>query len=85
MCQSGISVIRTHEHKATTDSSHKFDIAPNLLDRNFMATEPNQKSECDITYIWAREGWLYLLVILDLHARRVRLKYFCMITQHVSY
>jgi putative transposase len=25
----------------------------------------------DITYIWTREGWLYLAVILDLHSRRV--------------
>ncbi|OAN82397.1 hypothetical protein A8B78_08045 [Jannaschia sp. EhC01] len=25
----------------------------------------------NITYIWTREGWLYLAVILDLHSRRV--------------
>jgi transposase InsO family protein len=25
----------------------------------------------DIVYIWTREGWLYLAVILDLHSRRV--------------
>lgn len=25
----------------------------------------------DISYIWTREGWLYLAVILDLHSRRV--------------
>lgn len=25
----------------------------------------------DITYIWTREGWLYLAVILGLHSRRV--------------
>lgn len=43
----------------------------NLLDRNFTADQPNQKWAGDITYIWTREGWLYLAVILDLHSRRV--------------
>ncbi len=71
MRQNGISVIRTRKHKVTTDSNHKFNIAPNLLDRNFAANEPNQKWAGDISYIWTREGWLYLAVILDLHSRRV--------------
>jgi putative transposase len=71
MRQNGISVVRTRKHKATTDSNHKFNIAPNLLDRNFSADQPNQKWAGDITYIWTREGWLYLAVILDLHSRRV--------------
>ena len=71
MRQNGISVVRTRKHKVTTDSNHKFNISPNLLDRNFSAGQPNQKWAGDITYIWTREGWLYLAVILDLHSRRV--------------
>jgi len=71
MRQNGISVVRTRKHKVTTDSNHKFNIAPNLLDRNLSADLPNQKWAGDITYIWTREGWLYLAVILDLHSRRV--------------
>jgi putative transposase len=71
MRQNGISVIRTRKHKVTTDSNHKFNIAPNLLDRNFTANEPNQKWAADISYIWTREGWLYLAVTLDLHSPRV--------------
>jgi len=55
----------------TTYSNHKFNIAPNLLDRNFTAESPNQKWAGDISYIWTRKGWLYLAVILDLHCRRV--------------
>ena len=43
MRQNGISVIRTRKHKATTDSNHRFNIAPNLLDRNFVAEQANQK------------------------------------------
>jgi len=68
------------------DSNHKFNIAPNFLDRNFSADQPNQKCLLGTllrntlpdnrlvtlpTYIWTREGWLYLSVILDLHSRRV--------------
>jgi len=71
MRQNGISVVRTRKHKVTTDSNHKFNIAPNLLDRNFTADQPNQKWAGDISYVWTREGWLYLAVILDLHSRRV--------------
>tara|TARA_R110000737_G_scaffold347356_1_gene378740 strand:- start:158 stop:682 length:525 start_codon:yes stop_codon:yes gene_type:complete len=71
MRENGITVERTRKFKATTDSDQTFDIAPNLLDRNFSAAGPNQKWAGDISYIWTREGWLYLAVILDLHSRRV--------------
>ena len=42
-----------------------------LLDRDFHAPETNQKWAGNISYIWTREGWLYLAVILDLHSRCV--------------
>lgn len=71
MRQNGISVVRTRKHKVTTDSDHKFNIAPNLLGRDFTANASNQKWAGDISYVWTREGWLYLAVILDLHSRRV--------------
>ena len=43
MRENGIIVERTHKFKATTDSHHTFNIAPNLLDRDFTADRPNQK------------------------------------------
>ena len=66
-----IYVVRTHKHKVTTDSHHRFNVAPNWLDRNFTADAPNQKWAGDISYIWTAEGWLYLAVMIDLHSRRV--------------
>jgi putative transposase len=45
--------------------------AANLLDRQFVATAPNQKWVADFTYIWAGEGWLYVAAVLDLFSRRV--------------
>jgi transposase InsO family protein len=46
-------------------------VAPNLLDRQFSTALPDQAWVSDITYIWTREGWLYLAAILDLFSRRV--------------
>ena len=62
-----------HKRRAprTTDSKHALPVAPNLLDRQFTATAPNQVWLADITYIPTGEGWLYLAVVLDLFARRV--------------
>ncbi|WP_425430996.1 IS3 family transposase [Donghicola tyrosinivorans] len=71
MSQNRIQVFRTHKYKATTDSAHNLNVAPNLLDQDFGATGPNQKWAGDITYIWTREGWLYLAVVIDLYSRRV--------------
>jgi len=71
MRDNGITVKRNRKYKVTTDSNHSFNIAPNLLDKNFAADRPNQKWAGDISYVWTQEGWLYLAVILDLHSRRV--------------
>ena len=45
-------------------------LAPNVLDRQFTATAPNQKWVADFTYVWTHEGWLYVAVVLDLYSRR---------------
>jgi putative transposase len=46
-------------------------IAPNVLDRQFYATQPNSKWIADFTYIWTAEGWLYVAAVIDLFSRRV--------------
>jgi len=45
--------------------------APNVLNREFMAEQPNQKWVSDTTYVWTAEGWLYVAVVLDLFSRLV--------------
>lgn len=57
--------------RATTDSKHSFPVAPNVLERDFTATGPNEAWVTDITFLWTAQGWLYLAVILDLFSRRV--------------
>ena len=70
MSENGIEVKRNNKFKATPDSNHAFNIAPNLLNRAFHANALNQELAGDISYVWTRERWLYLAVILDLHSRR---------------
>ena len=41
------------------------------MQQDFTASGPNQKWAGDITYVWTREGWVYLAVIIDLFSRRV--------------
>jgi len=58
----------------TTDSTHAFPVAPNLLARQFALTSVagvNRAWVSDLTYVPTREGWLYLAVVLDLASRRV--------------
>lgn len=55
----------------TTNSRHAFSVAPNLLDRQFTASKPNQVWLADLTYIPTGEGWLYLAAIMDLHTRKI--------------
>lgn len=54
----------------TTDSHHDHPIAPNELNREFIATAPNQRWVGDITVVETQEGWLYVAALLDLSARR---------------
>ena len=46
-------------------------IAPNVLDRQFTAEQPNRKWIADFTYVWTAEGWLYVAAVIDLFSRRV--------------
>lgn len=57
--------------KVTTDSFHTLSISPNVLNRDFNASAPNQKWAGDISYVWTNEGWIYLAVVIDLFSRRV--------------
>jgi len=58
-------------YRTTTKADARHRVAPNLLQRDFSAERPDQVWVGDITYLWTREGWLYLAVLLDLHSRGV--------------
>ncbi len=46
-------------------------LIPNLLQRQFTVTQPNQAWVTDITYIRTWQGWLYLAVVMDLFSRKI--------------
>jgi transposase InsO family protein len=55
----------------TTQSDPGLPVAANVLNRQFSQARPNQTWVADLTYIWTRQGWLFLAVVLDLFSRRV--------------
>jgi len=71
MRQDGLIARRKRRFRRTTNSNHKHPIAPNLLEQNFTASEPNRVWVGDITYVWTLQGWLYVAVLIDLYSRRV--------------
>lgn len=71
MRRAGIRVETVRRFRATTDSDHALPVAVNHLGREFTAETANTKWASDITYLWTKEGWLYLAVVLDLFSRRV--------------
>jgi transposase InsO family protein len=68
-------VLQSHQRRrrrvVTTYSRHAHAIAPNVLQRDFQATAPNQKWLADMTYVPTDEAWLYLALVLDLYARKL--------------
>ena len=71
MRENGIAAKQKKKYKATTDSNHTLPVAPNILERDFEASDPNQKWLADISYIPTREGWLYLAAVLDLYSKLI--------------
>jgi len=57
--------------RVTTDSRFTERLAPNLVDRNFVATKPNEVWVTDVTALPVLGGWVFLASIIDLYARRV--------------
>jgi putative transposase len=45
--------------------------APDLVDRKFTATAPNQLWVADITYVPTWSGFLFVAIVLDVYSRRV--------------
>lgn len=67
----GIRARHKRRYKATTNSKHTLPTAPNLLNREFDTTAPDEVWTADITYIPTQEGWLYLAVVMDLNTRAI--------------
>jgi putative transposase len=59
------------KHPRTTVPDVKAPPAPDLIERDFTATGPDQKWCADITYVERREGYLFLAIVNDAFSRRI--------------
>lgn len=71
MRKNGIVARSRRKFRATTHSKHNLPVAENLLEQKFVTEGPNKVWASDITYIQTQEGWLYVVVVLDVFSRRV--------------
>ena len=71
MKENGIRCKYAKKFKATTNSKHDYPVAANILKQRFVVFMPNVAWVADITYVWTKEGWLYVSIVIDLYARKV--------------
>ena len=71
MRELGLQSKLTKKFKVTTDSNHKLNIAPNLVNRNFSPYSSSMIWVSDITYIYTSQGFIYLTTVIDLYDRKV--------------
>ena len=55
----------------TTQQDKAAAASPNLLSKSEPPSAPGQQIVSDITYIRTAEGWLYLVIVLDLYSRAI--------------
>lgn len=67
----GLTARRPKRFRRTTEANPNHVPAPNLLDRQFDWSRPDQAWVGDITYIWTLAGWVYLAIMVDLCTRGI--------------
>ena len=71
MREAGLQGVSRRRHIVTTTRDRRARPAPDLVERNFAATDRDRLWVADITYIPTCSGFLYLAVVLDAWSRRV--------------
>lgn len=71
MKQLGLFSKLSKKFKVTTDSKHKYFVVENILNRQFVVSQPSKVWVSDITYIHTKEGFLYLTAVMDLYDRKI--------------
>ena len=67
----GLRARRPKRFRRTTQADPSHAPAPNLLDRRFQWSKPNQAWVGDITFVWTQQGWAYLAILVDLCTRAI--------------
>jgi putative transposase len=71
MRAAGLRGISRAKGPRTTISGIGLDTRPDLVQRAFTATAPDQLSVADITYCRTFAGWIYAAFVIDVFSRRV--------------
>jgi putative transposase len=71
MCAADLQGVSRRKAPRTTQRRPEAQPAPDLVQRDFTASRPNELWVADITYIGTWTGFLYLAVVLDAWSRRV--------------
>lgn len=71
MCDFGLYGKMCCKFVKIIDSKYVLFVVFNLLDRNFIFEVLNIVWVSDIIYILIKEGWLYLVVMMDLFVRMI--------------
>lgn len=71
MRTAGIVGVSRRRFVITTKRSANEGAAPDLVERNFTATAPNELWVADITYVPTWAGFLFLAIVLDAFSRRI--------------
>jgi putative transposase len=71
MRAAGLRGVSRRRWITTTERDAAAKAAPDLVQRKFSATAPNQLWVADITYVPTWEGFLFLAVVLDVWSRRI--------------
>jgi transposase InsO family protein len=78
--QAGISSNQKRRNKSKQEADNQIDegkqssralASENLVNQNFNATQRNQIWTSDITYLWTKQGWLYLAVVMDVYSGKI--------------
>jgi len=67
----GIEARHKRRFRLMVEHHHTPQTAPDLLQRQFSSGAPNRAWVGDMTFIRTRQGWLHLVVLLDLFSRKV--------------
>jgi putative transposase len=71
MRELGLAAVQPRAYKRTTVAGEHPIVIPDLIGRDFTATEPGLRLVGDITYLPTGQGWVYLATVLDLGTRMV--------------
>lgn len=71
MRSKGLSARSRRRFKATTVTDSEHPKQANILARQFSQEAPDRVWVSDLTALWTLEGWVYVVAILDLFARRI--------------